>query len=198
MNIRNKGFKAQSAMEYLMTYGWAILIIAVVLAVLFSLNVFNAGAQLGTACIGSPGYSCSAPYLNSAGQLQLTLGLGTGATAYNVLFSCVSSANSLTASSLPYNAITATGGTYAGAAAAVGATTNTIALGSIASGAQPTFTGIQCWGTSGGSAIASGSPIGTSFTGSIWMAYQPASGGAQLSSTYQYVKIATLSIKTTS
>ena len=34
-------FKIQSAMEYLMTYGWAILAIAVVLGVLYSLGVFN-------------------------------------------------------------------------------------------------------------------------------------------------------------
>ncbi|MEM3820345.1 MAG: LamG-like jellyroll fold domain-containing protein [Candidatus Micrarchaeaceae archaeon] len=34
--------KSQSAMEYLMTYGWAILIIAVVLGALYSLGVFNA------------------------------------------------------------------------------------------------------------------------------------------------------------
>ncbi len=33
--------KAQSAMEYLMTYGWAILVIAVVLGVLYSLGIFN-------------------------------------------------------------------------------------------------------------------------------------------------------------
>ncbi|MGC8629322.1 MAG: LamG domain-containing protein [Candidatus Micrarchaeia archaeon] len=33
--------KAQSAMEYLMTYGWAILIIAVVLGALFQLGVFS-------------------------------------------------------------------------------------------------------------------------------------------------------------
>ncbi|MEM3820193.1 MAG: LamG domain-containing protein [Candidatus Micrarchaeaceae archaeon] len=32
---------AQSAMEYLMTYGWAILVIAVVLGALFQLGVFN-------------------------------------------------------------------------------------------------------------------------------------------------------------
>ncbi len=38
-----KNPKAQSAMEYLMTYGWAILIIAVVLGALFQLGVFNAG-----------------------------------------------------------------------------------------------------------------------------------------------------------
>jgi hypothetical protein len=33
--------KAQSAMEYLMTYGWAILVIAVVLGVLYSIGIFN-------------------------------------------------------------------------------------------------------------------------------------------------------------
>jgi hypothetical protein len=36
--------KLQSAMEYLMTYGWAILIIAVVLGVLFQLGVFNSSS----------------------------------------------------------------------------------------------------------------------------------------------------------
>ncbi len=35
--------KSQSAMEYLMTYGWAILIIAVVLTILFQLGIFSAG-----------------------------------------------------------------------------------------------------------------------------------------------------------
>ena len=38
---RLRRWKAQSAMEYLMTYGWAILIIAVVLGALFELGVFN-------------------------------------------------------------------------------------------------------------------------------------------------------------
>lgn len=37
-----KHAKLQSAMEYLMTYGWAILIIAVVLGALFQLGIFNA------------------------------------------------------------------------------------------------------------------------------------------------------------
>ena len=36
-----KFMKSQSAMEYLMTYGWAILIIAVALAALFELGLFN-------------------------------------------------------------------------------------------------------------------------------------------------------------
>ncbi len=43
--------KAQSAMEYLMTYGWAILIIAVVLGALFSLGIFNS-ATLAPKALG--------------------------------------------------------------------------------------------------------------------------------------------------
>ncbi len=45
--------KLQSAMEYLMTYGWAILIIAVVLAALFELGVFNALSLVPHASPGS-------------------------------------------------------------------------------------------------------------------------------------------------
>ncbi len=45
--------KSQSAMEYLMTYGWAILIIAVVLGALFQLGVFNANNFVPKAPPGS-------------------------------------------------------------------------------------------------------------------------------------------------
>ena len=45
--------KSQSAMEYLMTYGWAILIIAVVLGVLFQLGVFSGSALTPKAAPGA-------------------------------------------------------------------------------------------------------------------------------------------------
>ncbi len=41
MSVRLHHLKIQSAMEYLMTYGWAILVIAVVLGVLYSLGIFS-------------------------------------------------------------------------------------------------------------------------------------------------------------
>ena len=41
MAILSEAKRAQSAMEYLMTYGWAILIITVVLVVLFSMGITN-------------------------------------------------------------------------------------------------------------------------------------------------------------
>lgn len=41
--------KAQAAMEYLMTYGWAILIVIVVVAALYAMGVFKIGGG-GPAC----------------------------------------------------------------------------------------------------------------------------------------------------
>jgi hypothetical protein len=76
--------KAQSAMEYLMTYGWAILIIAVVLASLFALGVFNSGASLSTSCIALAGFTCSSPVLHQ-GNLSVSTGQATGQTWTNTV-----------------------------------------------------------------------------------------------------------------
>ncbi len=66
--------KLQSAMEYLMTYGWSILIIAVVLGALFGLGVFNGAAALGSGCVAQPGFLCQMPVLSSNGLLSASIG----------------------------------------------------------------------------------------------------------------------------
>ncbi len=43
--IMGKNKKGQSAMEYLMTYGWAILVIVVVVGALYAMGVFNPSAS---------------------------------------------------------------------------------------------------------------------------------------------------------
>ena len=68
--------KLQSAMEYLMTYGWAILIIAVVMVALFSLGILG-GSPLSTTCLPQSGYQCSS-VIYHGGQLQVTVGQTTG------------------------------------------------------------------------------------------------------------------------
>ena len=97
--------RAQSAMEYLMTYGWAILIIAVVLGALFSLGVFSSSSLLGTSCIASSGYYCANPVLSHSTQdLSATLGQSTGATYGNVIFYLVTSGSTYNPGSDPsYN-----------------------------------------------------------------------------------------------
>ena len=83
MGMKNQ--KAQSAMEYLMTYGWAILIIAIVLAALFSLGIFSSSSFTGTTCIATSGFLCSNPIWTS-GNLIVTLGQSTGTSWTSVTF----------------------------------------------------------------------------------------------------------------
>ncbi|MGC9190775.1 MAG: hypothetical protein ACP5FR_02580 [Candidatus Micrarchaeia archaeon] len=64
--------KAQSAMEYLMTYGWAILIISIVLAALFQLGVFNpmafaTKAQPGSCQVYRPNGPGTTSFINLEG-----------------------------------------------------------------------------------------------------------------------------------
>jgi len=70
--------KGQTAMEYLMTYGWAILIIMVVLAVLFYLGVLNPQTVTPNQCTFPPGFTCVTNKLSLNGQLYLVVGQGTG------------------------------------------------------------------------------------------------------------------------
>ncbi len=66
-------------MEYLMTYGWSILLLAVVLAALFELGIFSGKSTLPTLCIAQSGFLCSAPLLNTTGNLIVTVGQALGA-----------------------------------------------------------------------------------------------------------------------
>jgi hypothetical protein len=45
--------KGQSALEYMMTYGWAILIIVIVAVILYSMGIFNPRASVTATAVGS-------------------------------------------------------------------------------------------------------------------------------------------------
>ena len=61
-------------MEYLMTYGWAILVIAVILAALYQLGVFSGTNFITTSCIAESGFVCAQPVMNTSGYVQFYLG----------------------------------------------------------------------------------------------------------------------------
>ncbi len=74
-NNNSHNFNGQSAIEYLMTYGWTILLIAVALVTLFGLGFLNTGGISNTdSCIAQAGYLCSNPILNTAGNLTINFG----------------------------------------------------------------------------------------------------------------------------
>lgn len=82
--FQNKEHKAQSAMEYLLTYGWAILVLSIVLASLFLLNVFNPGSFAPSFCIFPASFSCSVLSLShTSGNLAVAIGQSLG-TPINV------------------------------------------------------------------------------------------------------------------
>ena len=73
MGKEEMGMKSQSAMEYLMTYGWAILIIAVVLGAIYSLGLFNSSslaprAQTGSCQVFRPNGPGTVQYISLAGS----------------------------------------------------------------------------------------------------------------------------------
>ena len=58
-------------MEYLMTYGWSILIVAIVLVSLFELGIFGNNSLSGNgACISQSGYLCTKVTLATNGILK--------------------------------------------------------------------------------------------------------------------------------
>jgi hypothetical protein len=177
-------------MEYLMTYGWAILIIAVVLAVLFSLNVFNTGGSVGSSCIGRPGYSCSAVILTHAGLVSFTVGQAIGAGVYNAQFACVSNSNSIPPNLIAYYAETQTG-------TAIG--TNGIGVYPAQSANIPNFgsfsaAGVQCYPGTTSISSAPFSTLGGAFTGTLWIAYSTSAGGPATT----IVQMATFATKSSS
>ncbi len=76
-----KGKRGQAAMEFLMTYGWAILVVLVAIGALAYFGVLNPGRFLPSSCTIGPGIGCDAHKVTSAGAgstVQLLLRNGGG------------------------------------------------------------------------------------------------------------------------
>ena len=168
--------KAQSAMEYLMTYGWAILIIAVILAALDFLGVFNTGTFIGPSCLATPGYLCSNPVMtanaNGPNLLSFNFEQDTGQPIYEVSFACAASSNSST-----------------GLPTANTANVFQFATSVMSSGSSLNISGMQCYGSNAN--LFQDHSIGTVFSGTLWIRYTT----VPASTNYQYAKVARITAK---
>lgn len=71
--------KGQAAMEFLMTYGWAILVVLVAIGALAYFGVLNPGRFLPSSCTITPGISCEDfAVVDSTNAITLTLRNGMG------------------------------------------------------------------------------------------------------------------------
>lgn len=190
--------KLQSAMEYLMTYGWGILIIAIVLAVLYSLGVFNLNNQAATVCQGVPGYSCQGIILSTQGYLSFELSQNTGTPFYNMQVACVPTSGNqgpyIAGGTNPFQYIsTLTGSDVAQPTAPVSG--NDLGM---ASGQSAFISNVVCYSSAGNPLNAGNTVIGSSYQGSLYINYT-INGGAptQISNPWQTTKIATISVRVT-
>jgi len=179
-------------MEYLMTYGWAILIIAVVLGALFSLRVFNSGALLESSCVAGPGYLCQSPILDVNGNLMITFGQSTGSAMYNVGMACAATA---TSTGLPSPTTSFMYLTALGAATAVPANGPAVGALTMMNGQTVSITLVKCFNSAGSALMLASSPIGTSFSGSIWLNFTLTSGAPGGANPMLTAKIATITAK---
>ncbi|MCL4406761.1 hypothetical protein M1139_01550, partial [Candidatus Parvarchaeota archaeon] len=70
--------KSQSALEYMMTYGWAILVIVIVAAVLYSLGIFSPASSLSSTVTGFSNLGSVTGECTANGVMRISLGDSTG------------------------------------------------------------------------------------------------------------------------
>jgi DNA-binding beta-propeller fold protein YncE len=74
----HKTKRSQSALEYMMTYGWAILIIVIVAVILYSMGIFNPSSSVSSTVTGFSGFVVPAAICSPTGYLLITLGNSVG------------------------------------------------------------------------------------------------------------------------
>ncbi len=86
--------KGQSALEYMMTYGWAILVIVIVAAVLYSLGIFSPSSSVGTGSTGFSPFTATASNCNATKfAVAFTVGGTPGGAAVTIGAVTVSSSS---------------------------------------------------------------------------------------------------------
>ena len=150
--------KGQSAMEYLMTYGWAILVIIIVIAVLFYIGVLNPRNVTPSTCTFPPGLTCASFKLGDGdGILELKIGQATGRSIVVYGFKCTQNVSTQA--------------------------NNTITNVSIGPGESAWVNGplspnsIKCTDLTNTNLTATTSALGESFKGKIWIWYNETDTG---------------------
>ena len=89
--------KGQSALEYMMTYGWAILVIVIVAAVLYSLGIFSPSSSVGTGSTGFAPFTASASNCTTSGlEIAFTVGGTPGGAPVEITGGSITSATGAT------------------------------------------------------------------------------------------------------
>ena len=144
-------------MEYLMTYGWAILIIAIIGAALFALGLFNGSSGVPNRCSAKPGFTCANPSYGSNG-ISVTIGQDSGQNYYNAWVFVASESENIGPEGLPQNFSELS-------------TANMSPIGTLTPGQSVSFNYFGSKYTKAGDIPTANIPVSTPFTGYVWIAY---------------------------
>ncbi len=87
-----KRLRGQAAVEYLMTYGWALLVLAIVVGLIYT-SIGNPAAFVSEECNLGPKLPCNHFILSESGKTKLSIGMDNG-FSYRIGISAVTIKNS--------------------------------------------------------------------------------------------------------
>lgn len=168
--LLKKARKSQAAIDLISSYGVAIIIMTIAIAVLYKTSVLSPSLA-GSSCTGVQGFSCDAFAINAVtGVLTVSLSQATGGPIYVNGAAC-SSLGSGTGSGPQFGNLGVTGNSlyYPN-----GNWLNGGAVNTIYSGSNATMM-VKCFSSASGSAAAGS--VGNSFLGYLWLNYTVPSYG---------------------
>jgi hypothetical protein len=152
--------KAQAAIDFLSSYGIAIIIISIAIVVVYRLSVSDQYI-FSSSCTAFPGFACSFYSIDTNGILHISLSQATGGPIHINGIACSTTINS-TKNAPAY------GNTYVSNSVTYYPSGNYIGSGiTLNSGSTELLTS-YCYNVKG---VASVPQLGTSFTGYVWMNY---------------------------
>ncbi len=151
--------KGQAAIDYLVSYGIAIIILTIAIAVIYNLGLLNP-LFTPVSCTPAPSFSCGLFYINQNGILYINISQSVGSTITVQGLSCSTAYNSVSDTPEYGNIYTSNSASYypTGESPNNGIT--------FYSGSSNTFV-VNCYGPGG---IVSGA-LGNIFFGHVWLNY---------------------------
>ncbi len=67
--------RGQAAVEFLMTYGWAIVLLAIVIGIIGAMGLFNSGKYAMDSCFLGPSFSCHSELTKQSNVLTLYINM---------------------------------------------------------------------------------------------------------------------------
>jgi hypothetical protein len=171
--------RAQSAMEYLVTYGWVVLVVGIVAAILFALGLFGqSSSSTPNGCVPQPNYSCTNP-IYTANGIAITVGQNTGQIYYGAWGFIASSSENIGSSGLP-------------AGFSESSTVNMTPLGLLTPGQTITLNYGNSNDVKAGDIPSGNVPVGNEFNGYVWLGYCTTPG---CTSPTSFTQVGSISVK---